>query len=459
MKLNYIHQARFDTTKIVIIGFLAAITLGTLLLLMPFATAEGKATDGMTALFTATSSVCGVGMTVVPTYSHWSLFGKIVILFMIQLGGLGVICCAVGFFMIIGKKISLKERKLIQESYNLDSAKGMVRTVQNIIVGTFIIEGIGAIFYAVQFVPEYGFAKGLFYAIFHSVSAFCNSGIDILGNNSLIDYQTNVLVNLTTMILAVLGGLGFIVWMDFIKIFREIKSGKLAKRKFFERMTPHSKIVLVTTALLIVSGWVLVFLFEFNNPETMGNMTNGNKVLAALFESVTLRTAGFITMLQTGVNDATFIIMCIFMLIGGSPMGTAGGIKTTTVALMFLSFKSTVQGKPDVEGFRRKISDDSVKNALAIVSVFLSVLVVAIILLTITENAELKNILVEAVAAIGTTGISMKLTTSLSVVGKLIVIVLMFFGRIGPITIAMALTSKKKKSANIKLSEKRILVG
>ena len=460
MKVDKAIKATFNTNLIILNGFLVALLVGTILLMLPVSSASGNGTDFITALFTATTSLCVTGLVVVPTYAYWSIFGKVIILILIQLGGLGIISFTIGFLIIIGKKISLKERKMIQESYNLDSAQGVLKILRKIFGITVKIEGIGAILYSIQFIPEYGIVKGICYSVFHSVSAFCNAGIDIIGNDSFVKYHGNVLVNLTTVMLIICGGIGFIVWLDIGGIISEIRNKKLRPNKFIERMKLHTKLVLITTAILVGGGFLFILLFEYNNPDTLGNMTFGNKCLAALFEAVTLRTAGFITVPQAGFRDGTFMIMCGMMIVGGSPLGTAGGIKTTTLALVFLLTWATIKGKDDIEVCRRRINKQNVRSAVAIGTIVLSILAVAIMALSFTEDAPLKVITFEAVSALGTVGLSMDFTASLTAIGKLIIIVLMFFGRVGPITIAMAMAGRARKDRKItNYPEKRVMSG
>ena len=460
MKVDKAIKATLNTNLIILKGFLVVLLVGTILLMLPVSSASGNGTDFITALFTATTSLCVTGLVVVPTYAYWSIFGKVIILILIQLGGLGIISFTIGFLIIIGKKISLKERKMIQESYNLDSAQGVLKILRKIFGITLKIEGIGAILYSIQFIPEYGIVKGICYSVFHSVSAFCNAGIDIIGNDSLVKYHGNVLVNFTTVMLIICGGIGFIVWLDIGGIISEIRNKKLSPNKFIERMKLHTKLVLITTAILVGGGFLFILLFEYNNPDTLGNMTFGNKCLAALFEAVTLRTAGFITVPQAGFRDGTFMIMCGLMIVGGSPFGTAGGIKTTTLALIFLLTWSTIKGKEDIEVCRRRINKQNVRSAVAIGTIVLSILAVAIMALSFTEDAPLKVITFEAVSALGTVGLSMDFTASLTAIGKLIIIVLMFFGRVGPITIAMAMAGRARKDRKItNYPEKRVMIG
>lgn len=453
-------KTKFNAAHMVIGGFFLAILTGTLLLMLPVSSVSGQWTKPLDALFTATTSVCVTGLVVVPTFAYWSLFGKLVILALIQVGGFGIICLTMGFFVIIGRKISLKERRLIQETYNMDSNKGVIRHVIAIIKGTFILEGIGAILYSTVFIPEYGMVRGIWYSVFHAVSAFCNAGIDVIGNGSFMPYQTNVVVNLTTVMLIISGGIGFVVWWDLGKIFRMVKNRQLTLRKIPERMTLHAKLAIIITAILVFGGTFFIMILEFDNPATIGNMSFGNKLLSSLFESVTLRTAGFCTIDQTGFRSASYIILCLLMLIGGSPMGTAGGIKTTTFGMLFITVASVVRGKNNTEVLKRRVSNDSIKTALSVTMITVSVLTVAIMFLSVTEDASLKQIVFEATSALGTVGLSMNFTTCLSVAGRIIIIILMFFGRVGPVTIAIALARRKRAYNHIKdLPERNILIG
>lgn len=460
MKINKVVKTTFNTNNLIVYGFLVVLVIGTLLLMLPISTASGKGTDFITALFTATTSLCVTGLVVVPTYAYWSLFGKIIILILIQLGGLGIISFTVGLLMILGKKISLKERKVIQESYGLDSAQGVIKVLRKVFGLTFKIEGAGAILFAFQFIPEYGPAKGIWYSVFHAVSAFCNAGIDILGGDSFAKYSGNILVNLTTIALIISGGIGFIVWLDLGRIIKGIKNKEIKASKFLERMKLHTKIVIITTAVLIAGGFLLIMVFEYNNPATIGNMTFGKKILVSLFESVTLRTAGFATIPQAGIRNATFMIVCFLMFIGGSPLGTAGGVKTTTIAMIYLMTIATVKGKDDVEVCRRRLNGQNIRSAAAIISIVLTILSIAVMALSFTENVSLKVIMFEAVSALGTVGISMDFTTNLTVAGRIIISVLMFFGRVGPITIAMAVANRSRRDKTIRnYPERKVIIG
>lgn len=451
-------QIRLSTTQIIALGFLCAILLGTLLLMLPCSAASGTFTSPVDALFTATTSVCVTGLVTVPTYLHWSLFGKIVILCLIQLGGLGIISFTTGVMMVLGRKITLKDRILLEDALNLDTLGGLVRFLRKIFVGTFLVELIGAVCYSLVFIPEYGIARGCWYSIFHSVSAFCNAGIDILGENSLCNYLTHSWINLVTMLLIILGGLGFIVWWDILATWKQYSHTSFPRRKIPERFQLHTKIVLVTTLVLILIGTFSVFLLEYDNVGTIGSLTLLEKLQASLFQSVTLRTAGFLTFSQVNLRGSTVMVCLILMFIGGSSIGTAGGIKTTTFVLLVLSTRATVRGEEHVVVFGRTIPRKTVQKALAVTCVSFFVLCIAIIAMSIVEPAPLLDIAYETTSAVGTVGLSRDFTTKLHLGGKLIIILCMYLGRIGPISLAILFNSRAKHSL-IQQPEENITVG
>ena len=306
---------RWNTMGILVGGFLAVILAGAVLLWLPVS--NQKPITFLDALFTATTSVCVTGLVTVTPATQFTLFGKVVLLILIQIGGLGVIACATAFFIILKRKITIKERVLIQETYNMDSIGGMVGLVKRILTGTLLVEAAGALLYAVQFIPEYGPVKGAGYALFHSISAFCNAGIDILGDSSLAKYALNPLVNITTMLLIVLGGLGFPVWYDVIENGKRIHRHEVPKRWWFTRLKLHSKLAIVTTAVLLGIGTLLTLVLEYQNPETIGQMSFGGKLMTSLFQSVTTRTAGFFTIPQASMHEETRFVCMILMFIGG----------------------------------------------------------------------------------------------------------------------------------------------
>ncbi|MCD7824456.1 MAG: potassium transporter KtrB [Clostridiaceae bacterium] len=426
-----------STTQIIALGFFGAILIGTLLLMLPFCSADGYTTSFIDAFFTATTSVCVTGLVVVPTYLHWSIAGKVVILILSQLGGLGIISFTTAVMMIIGRRITLKDRLLLEDALNLNTLSGLVSFLRKILKGTFLIEGIGAICYALQFIPEYGLVRGLCYSVFHSVTAFCNAGIDLLGDNSFEKYLTNPWINFVTIALIILGGIGFIVWWDIIDVWKRIRCGSLKAEKFFQKLHLNTKIVLITTAALILSGTVLIFILEYSNPNTIGNLTPAEKLMASLFEAVTTRTAGFATFSQAQMRGSSIIVCIILMFIGGSSIGTAGGIKTNTFAVLALSTFSTIHGRDHLVVFHKNIPHKTVQKALAVTLVSAFCLFLAIIALSIAEGGAMSDIAFEVTSAISTSGLTRDFTGKLHTAGKLIIILCMYLGRIGPISLAI----------------------
>ncbi len=449
-----------STTQMIAFGFLVAILIGSVLLALPISAADGKATNYVDALFTATTTTCVTGLTTVTTATHWSLFGKVVIMLLIQFGGLGIVTFTTTILLALRRRITLKERLLIQDAYNLDTLKGLVKLTIKIIKGTLLIEGIGAVFYAIQFIPEYGLLKGIGCSIFTSISAFCNAGVDLVGDSSFVPYQTNVLININTMVLIILGGIGFPVWWDIIHTGKQLKNGHIKKEKLFNKLELHTKIVLTTTLILILFGAILTFAIEYDNPNTIGNMSFGNKVLTSFFQSVSTRTAGFATIPQQNFEQGSSFLYLILMFIGGSPSGTAGGIKTVTIAVLILAMWSSIRNKQDVEVYHRRITDNYVKKAATVAGISILVLFTSTLLLTITEQADFLDIIYESTSAIATVGLTRGITTELSELGKIIIIVTMYLGRIGPITMALAFNARKKTCSNSrKLPADKILVG
>lgn len=453
-------KKNFNTTRWIAVGFLLVILWGTIMLSLPVSASDGKATNIIDALFTSTTSVCVTGLTTVVTATHWSIFGKSVILLLIQLGGLGVICCMIAVLMLFRVKLNMREKVMIQESYSFDSIEGMNKIIPRVFKGTMLVEGIGAILYCFAFIPRYGILKGIWYSVFHSVSAFCNAGIDLIGDSSFISFSNNILINFVTMFLIIAGGIGFIVWWDLKAVISEAFKKRKFKGQLFKRLTIHSKVAITVTIALILAGAVLIFAFEFNNVATIGNYSLSEKIVASLFQSVTARTAGFAGIIQNSFRFHTYIIIMVLMLIGGSPMGTAGGLKTTTIAMMFICVFSVIRGKRDTEVFDRRISRDNIRTGLTVVVVGVSILLLGIIALSVTDNFTGIETSYECVSAIATVGLSTGITPMLSTAGKFIIIVMMFIGRIGPITIAMAIGGKKINDEDSRqLPKKRIIVG
>ncbi len=449
---------RLSTMQMLVVGFLLVILVGAFLLWLPISNASGDITF-IDALFTSTSAVCVTGlMTVVPA-AQFTVFGKVVLLILIQIGGLGVIACATVFFIIIGKKITVKERVIIQETYNLETLSGLVSMIINILKMTILVEVIGAIFFAFQFVPEFGL-KGIGYAIFHSISAFCNAGIDLIGADGFLPYVHNPIVNFTTIGLIVVGGLGFPVWFDLWQNTKLLRKKKLEPRKFFRRLQLHSQIAIMVTAVLLIAGTVLYLLLEWSNPATLGTMSTPHKLMASFFQSVTTRTAGFSTINQGDLLDQTAFMTCIFMFIGGSPAGTAGGVKTTTVFMLLLTCRSVIRGSRDTECFGRRITEENIKTGISIIIFSFITLTVGIMLLSTVEQLDFLDIVYEASSALGTVGLTRGVTGELDTLGKIVDIILMYMGRLGPITIALAFGSRRNASSGLRtLPTKRIIVG
>lgn len=450
---------RFSTMQLIAAGFLGTILLGGVLLYLPVC--NTKPIQFTDALFTATSAVCVTGLVTIVPATQFTVLGKGILLVLIQIGGLGVIACTFSFFLILKKKITLRERIIIQETYNMDTLSGLVKFLIKIIKGTFIVEGVGVVLFSLQFVREYGFVEGVCYSIFHSVSAFCNAGIDILGNGSFTKYAANPLINFTTMSLIVVGGIGFTVWGDVLKnVFEDFGKEGYSIKKIFTKLTLHSKIAISMTIALILLGTVSFFVLEYANPETFGNMTLGEKLMASGFHSVSTRTAGFATVSQSGLTNGSKLITCLLMFVGGSPAGTAGGVKTTTVAMLILTCRSVIKGGRDTECFGRRIVEDNIRTGLAVIFLSMGFLITGTVIVSVLEpNVEFMRILYETTSAMGTVGLSADLTPQLETASKYVIMMLMYIGRIGPVTMALIFGKGHTKDRVRELPEKRILVG
>lgn len=439
----------------ILLSFLLVILLGSVLLALPISSSNGKAVPYIDALFMATTSTCVTGLVTFPTYSTWSIFGQIVILILIQVGGLGVITVMSGLMLLFNRKLGIGDRLLIQDAFNLNTMSGLVRFVRKVLLDTAILEGIGALLVMIVFVPEFG-AKGIWISVFHSVSAFCNAGIDIIDKNSLCNYATNPLINLVTSALIILGGLGYVVWWDVLRV---MKSRSPKNRKIFRYLTLHSKIAVTATAWLLLVGTVLIFIFEYSNPLTIGEMSLFDKIQVSLFQSVTTRTAGFVSVPQENLTDPSAAVSIILMLIGGSPVGTAGGMKTVTIAVLFCSTLATIKNKNSAALFGRRISEDSIKKAVAVVVTFSTICTVSTILLMAVSEASVLDVLYETVSASATVGLTRNMTSTLGTFGKLILIATMYFGRVGPISLAVALGRKNKNQNVISEPTEDISIG
>lgn len=451
---------RWNTMRILTVGFFGVILAGAFLLWLPICNQEPIAF--MDALFTSTSAVCVTGLVTIVPAAQFTVVGKVVLLILIQIGGLGVIGCATAFFLLLKKRITLRERVVMQESYSMDGLGGVVGMVRKVILGTFVVEGVGALLYAFQFVPEYGLLRGAAYAVFHAVSAFCNAGIDILGADSLAGYAGNPLVNFTTMMLVVLSGIGFVVWYDVIGNVRRIYKKEVPKKWWFTRLKLHSKLAIVTTLVLLLVGALAVFLMEYSNPDTLGGMPLGDKVMASMFQSVTTRTAGFYTISQGALHEETKLVSSILMFIGGSPGGTAGGVKTTTIAMLVLWCITLIRGGKDAECFGRKITVSNFRTGFAVVTLAFLILMggTLAILMIEKDSVAMTDVLFETSSAIGTVGLTADLTPQLKRVSQVIIMFLMYVGRIGPMTLALSFAGKQNPKDKLReLPQERIMVG
>lgn len=449
LKKLYQVRSHLTQTQFIAYGFLGMILMGTLLLMLPISSKTREASSFLNCLFTATSASCVTGLVAYDTWSHWSLFGQLVVLTMIQIGGLGFVTIGVFLSIVLRRKIGLKERGLMQESVNTLEIGGVVRLAQKIIVGTAIFEGTGAVLLAIRFIPQFGLARGIYYGIFHSVSAFCNAGFDLMGcqgpYNSLVNYYNDWLVNLTVMSLIVIGGIGFIVWEDLNR-----------HGLHFHRYMLHTKIVLLTTFVLLFGSAWLFYRFEENN--LLAGMDTSGKILTSLFSSVTARTAGFNTVDTGALTDASKMLTVILMFIGGSPGSTAGGVKTTTIIVMYLHLWSSIQRTYGVNAFGRRLEDDVLKRASAIFMVNLTLALGASLFIMATQQFPVMDVLFESFSAIGTAGMTTGITRDLNSWSRLVIVFLMYCGRVGSLSFALSFT-QHKKVARIQQPIGRITIG
>lgn len=455
------HMAKFKFKKfkipasaLVALSFLIMILLGTGLLCMPFATADGGV-DFMTSFFTATSATCVTGLIVEDTLAHWSGFGQAVILFLIQVGGLGFITIISIFTVYAKRRATLSQRKLAMQSAGSVDLVGVRGLLKIILIGTFSFEFLGAFALSFAFVPVYGWGKGIWEAVFTSVSAFCNAGFTITGTQggatSLMNFAGNPLVIIVVSLLIIVGGIGFFVWGDVVRHGIHLK-----------KYTLHAKVVLVTTGVLILLGWILFGVFEWNNPQTIGNESAGTKILTSLFLSVTPRTAGFNTLNYASATSATNALTIVYMFIGGSPGSTAGGIKTVTLAVFFLSLVANARRYDEIHLFRRRFENEASSQAGSVICLYLFASVISVILICAVETGNdavtFENALFEVVSAIGTVGLSHGITAELHVFSRLVLIFLMFFGRVGGFTLILIFSGDKKPIPMSRVGEK-VIVG
>lgn len=436
------------------LGFLAIILVGGLALTLPAMTVDGKGLSLFDALFTATSASCVTGLIVVDTGTHFTFLGQLVVLLLIQLGGLGFMSVTTLLFMMMGKRISLRERMTLAESLGEDRLQGVVGLCIRVVRLTFIIEFIGAALLCIRFIPLYGAGKGIWYSIFHSISAFCNAGFDLIGGyRSLTPFADDALINFTIMLLIIFGGIGFSVILDALQ------------KKKFSKLKLHSKLALCGSGILIVAGALLFLLFEGGNTATMGNMPFGEKLLASLFQSVTTRTAGFNTIDQLAMTDASKLVSIFLMLIGGSPAGTAGGLKVTTVLLVTLSAWSYIKNRQDIVAFKRRIPYAAARRATCLFLIGMVLLVTFGIIVSFAENGTaagqlgMENILYEIASGLGTVGLTSGVTALASPFTRVVLMLSMYLGRVGMLTVALSLGTRLKNDSLLHFPEETIMIG
>ncbi|MFA6948621.1 MAG: potassium transporter TrkG [Eubacteriales bacterium] len=451
---RYRLKKKMPVSQILVLGFFAVICIGTLLLMLPISTVARESASLETAAFTAVSATCITGLSVVDTITYWSAFGRAVILILIQIGGLGFMTFTVLFSMLLRRTITPRERLIITQSLGLSSDEGTVKLVRRILLGTLIIEGSGALVLSTQFIPLFGVGDGIVKSIFHSVSAFCNAGFDLMGSysgpfSSLAAFRGNYVVNIVIMLLIITGGIGFLVWTDFVEFF--------TKRK---RFSVYSKFVLVCTASLILIGALCTLCFEWSNPATLGELPIHEKLLASFFHSVTTRTAGFATVDNAAFTESTKIITILLMFTGGASASTAGGVKANTIGLLVYAVFATAAGKSDIVIFKRRVSHDNIMRALSVVSLTILISSAAAFGVMLSDNVPFISALYETVSAVATVGLSLSITPALGTVSHVLCMLLMFFGRVGILTITYSIMMRitSSKSA-ITYPDANMLVG
>lgn len=442
-------RSHLTRTQWIAVGFFIIILCGTLLLMLPVSSRAPGGTAFLPALFTATSATCVTGLVVVDTYQHWSLFGQWVILGMIQVGGLGFVTIGVTIMLMMGKKIGLGDRGLLKDSVNTLEIGGIVRLTKLIVKGTLLIEGLGAVLFSIRFIPEFGLAEGIYYGIFHSISAFCNAGFDLMGRfeeySSFTRYADDWLINLTTVSLILTGGLGFVVWRD------------LQKNRFhFQKYTLHTKMVLTALGALVIVPTILFWLLERNG--VLAGMSGSGQFLGSLFAAVTPRTAGFNTTDVGGMGDAGKLLTLVLMLIGGNPGSTAGGVKTTTIMVLLLYALSMILRTDGVNVYGRRLEDRLIEKAAIVFTLTLTMAVTATFIICAVDGLPLTDVLLETFSAVDTVGMSTGITRQLGTVSRLVIILLMYCGRIGSLSFALAFTDKRQKSS-VRQPMERINIG
>ena len=437
--------------QIIVLVFALLILAGALLLSLPVSAASGKPTPFLTCLFTATSATCVTGLSVVETGLHWSVFGQWVILVMIQIGGLGFMSIASIFFLVLRQKIGLKKRMVLAQALSMESMGGIVSMVKNVLLGTFAVEGAGAVILTICFVQRFPFLQALRYGVFHSISAFCNAGFDLLADvqygGSLSYYALNPVLNVTIMALIIIGGLGFFVW------------GDIRHHRRFSQLSVYTRMVLVITGILIFGGAALFAVLEWNNPATIGTFDAAQKLLCALFQSVTTRTAGFCTFSQAQMTDASKAVSDVLMFVGGSSGSTAGGLKTVTLGVTVLSAIAAARGRSRVSVYRHTIPAEQVSQAFALLALMFSLSFMGAIYISAANGCDITDAVFETVSAIATVGLTAGLTSSLSAASHVILIILMFFGRVGIMTISVGFLTASHAEDRFAYAPAKMMIG
>lgn len=444
-------KVSMSATKLVALCFLGIILLGTGLLMLPVSSRSGEPCQFLPALFTATSATCVTGLTPFDTWTQWSGFGQVVLLCLIEIGGLGFMSAATLVIFLFRRKVGLRQRMLMAQALSLNGMDGVVRLQRMVIFGSLTIEAVGALILTLWFWPQYGFVRALRWGVFHSISAFCNAGFDIFGSMkpgaSLLLFQNDPVVLLTLGALIVLGGLGFLVWQD------------IAEKRSWKKLSVYSRLVLMATAILIVSGWALICILEWNNPETLGNLSVGSKLLGGLFQSITLRTAGFDAINQAGLTQGGKAVSMVLMLIGGSSGSTAGGLKTVTFLVVLLFIWARARGRSNVSAFCRTIPQEQALNAMTISLMMVLLSVLGGIFVCATSPVSFTDGLFEAISALATVGLTAGATGLLSVPAKILIIIFMYFGRVGVLTISLGFLMGNQAVERFRYAETSLLIG
>lgn len=444
-------KLRLMPTQIIAITFAAIILVGAVLLSLPAASRNGESCGFLPALFTATSATCVTGLVMFDTFSQWSGFGQTVIISLIEIGGLGFMSAASLVVFVFRRKVGLKQRMLMAQALSVDDMAQVVKLQKWVLLGSLTVQLVGAVVLLLHFLPDHGFKQALIWGVFHAISAFCNAGFDIFGSvepgASLITFNHDPVVLITLMALVVIGGLGFFVWEE------------LARVRRFKKFSVYTKLVLITTAVLLVGGAGLILLLEWNNPATLGNMPWGQKILNAFFQSVTLRTAGFVSVDQAGLTDAGKVVSMLLMLIGGSSGSTAGGIKTVTVVVLVLFIWARARGKRSVNVFRRTIPGEKIMDAMTISFIMMALAVAGGIIISATSPVSFLDGLYEAVSALATVGLTAGVTTQLCVAAQLMIILFMYFGRVGILTISLGFMMGDRAEERFRYAYTNLLIG